>query len=60
YDTLAKGQPTAAVRYSAGQAYTQAVTGYDDGYRPTSSAVTIPASEGGLADTYTSLYAYNL
>ncbi|MFF5210866.1 polymorphic toxin-type HINT domain-containing protein [Streptosporangium sp. NPDC000396] len=52
YDTLAKGQPTAAIRYTGGQAYTQAVTGYDADYRPIGSKVTIPASEGLLGRDY--------
>ncbi|WP_371778487.1 polymorphic toxin-type HINT domain-containing protein [Streptosporangium subroseum] len=52
YDTLAKGQPTAAIRYTGGQAYTQAVTGYDADYRPTGSKLTIPASEGLLGRDY--------
>ncbi|MBG0831591.1 hypothetical protein HS041_28055 [Planomonospora sp. ID67723] len=53
YDTLAKGLPTSSVRYAGGQAYTSAVTGYDDAYRPTATTLTIPASEKALAGTYT-------
>ncbi|MEU1075132.1 MULTISPECIES: RHS repeat-associated core domain-containing protein [unclassified Streptomyces] len=58
YDTLAKGQPTSSTRYSNGNAYTNAVTGYDVAYRPTGSTVTIPAAEGKLAGTYTTTAAY--
>jgi len=58
YDTLAKGNLTSSTRYEAGSAYTTAVTGYDDGYRPLGAAVTIPAAEGVLAGTYTTNYTY--
>ncbi|MGI5289523.1 RHS repeat-associated core domain-containing protein [Nonomuraea polychroma] len=53
YDTVAKGQPATATRHSGGRAYTQAVTAYDDDYRRTGTSITIPASEGALAGTYT-------
>ncbi|MFI6445171.1 ricin-type beta-trefoil lectin domain protein [Kitasatospora sp. NPDC050543] len=59
YDTVAKGRTASATRYvggAAGQAYTTAVTGYDDAYRPTGMTITIPGSEVGLASgnfTYT-------
>ncbi|MER7212581.1 polymorphic toxin-type HINT domain-containing protein [Streptosporangium sp. NPDC000239] len=59
YDTLAKGLPVASTRYTGGQAYTQAATGYDADYRPTGSKVTIPASEGALAGDYVSTFAYD-
>ncbi|MFD9790420.1 RHS repeat-associated core domain-containing protein [Streptomyces sp. NPDC059070] len=54
YDTLpgAVGLPVSSTRYVNGNAYTQAVTGYDTEYRPTGSTVTIPKSEGALAGTY--------
>lgn len=58
YDTLQKGQLTSSTRYSGGAAYTTAVTGYDDEYRPTGQSVTIPSSEGALAGTYTTNLAY--
>ncbi|MEU5437397.1 RHS repeat-associated core domain-containing protein [Streptomyces sp. NPDC020719] len=58
YDTLAKGKPTSSTRYSNGNAYTNAVTGYDVAYRPTGSSVTIPSSEGKLAGTYTTGATY--
>ncbi|MGW5846550.1 polymorphic toxin-type HINT domain-containing protein [Streptomyces sp. NPDC055254] len=56
YDTLpgALGKPVSSTRYDEeGNAYTQAVTGYDAEYRPTGSKVVIPAKEGKLAGTYT-------
>ncbi|TWG00890.1 RHS repeat-associated protein [Kitasatospora viridis] len=62
YDTLAKGQLTSSTRYvggSSGQAYTEAVTGYDTAYRPQGTSITIPSSEGGLAGTYTTSTTYN-
>ncbi|MEV4841609.1 RHS repeat domain-containing protein, partial [Nonomuraea sp. NPDC049486] len=59
YDTVAKGQPTAATRITAGHAYTQAVTGYDSDYRPTASTVTVPAVEGALAGTYSFTSSYD-
>ncbi|MER6943868.1 RHS repeat-associated core domain-containing protein [Nonomuraea sp. NPDC000554] len=52
YDTVAKGELSAATRYAGGQAYTQSVTAYDSDYRPTSTKVTIPASEGALGRDY--------
>ncbi|MER7757299.1 polymorphic toxin-type HINT domain-containing protein [Kitasatospora sp. NPDC097643] len=61
YDTLAKGRPTSSTRYAGGAngaAYTSAVTGYDVGYRPTGSSVTIPSVEGALAGTYTTATTY--
>ncbi|WP_438290798.1 RHS repeat-associated core domain-containing protein [Streptomyces sp. HUAS TT7] len=58
YDTLAKGYPTSSTRFVNGNAYTTSVTGYDTGYRPTGSSVTIPSSEGKLAGTYNTGMAY--
>ncbi|MCZ4099784.1 ricin-type beta-trefoil lectin domain protein [Streptomyces sp. H39-C1] len=52
YDTVIKGKPASATRYvggAGGQAYTTAVKGYDDAYRPTGLSITIPGSEVGLA-----------
>ncbi|WP_152990326.1 DNRLRE domain-containing protein [Sphaerimonospora mesophila] len=61
YDTLAggKGQLTSATRYAGGNAYVDAVTGYDSMGRPTGSALTVPSSEGLLAGTYTFATTYN-
>src|SRR5690606_8050898 len=60
YDTIADGQLTSATRHDAGLDYVTAVTGYDDGYRPTGTTVTIPAStaNGNLAGTYTTTMTY--
>lgn len=54
YDTVtgAKGQLAESTRYVNGSAYTAKVTGYDQQYRPTKTAVVIPESEGALAGTY--------
>ncbi|MFE1377871.1 restriction endonuclease fold toxin [Streptomyces sp. NPDC058740] len=54
YDTLpgAIGLPVTSTRYVGGNAYKQEITGYDTEYRPTGSKITIPASEGALAGTY--------
>ncbi|NYI59986.1 RHS repeat domain-containing protein [Cellulomonas soli] len=60
YDTLAKGQLTSSTRYQGSDAYVTAVTGYDAGYRPLGQSVTIPASEGALAATYTTSYTYTV
>jgi RHS repeat-associated protein len=52
YDTLAKGYPTSSTRYvggASGSAYTQAVTGYNTAYQPTSTTLTIPATDGFAA-----------
>ncbi|MFE3109236.1 polymorphic toxin-type HINT domain-containing protein [Kitasatospora indigofera] len=60
YDTVLKGQPTSSTRYvggSTGQAYTNAVTGYDNGYRPTGTKVTIPGPEVGQAAGTTYVYS---
>ncbi|MCD7444194.1 Rhs family-like protein [Streptomyces lincolnensis] len=60
YDTLpgGLGLPVASTRYVDGNAYTQAVTGYDAEYRPRGSKITIPASEGKLAGDYTYTNTY--
>ncbi|MGH3712155.1 MAG: RHS repeat domain-containing protein [Micromonosporaceae bacterium] len=59
YDTLAKGYPTSSTRYVGSDAYTTAVTGYDEALRPTGASVTLPAAEGALAGTYTVSNTYN-
>ncbi|WJK40039.1 hypothetical protein O7608_27030 [Solwaraspora sp. WMMA2056] len=58
YDSLELGLPTSSTRHVGGDAYTTAVTGYDDGYRPLGATVTIPAAETGLAGTYTTSHTY--
>ncbi|MGW2843742.1 RHS repeat-associated core domain-containing protein [Streptomyces sp. NPDC001274] len=54
YDTIsgAQGQLAESTRYVDGQAYTSKVTQYDRLYRPTRTAITIPAAEGKLQGTY--------
>ncbi|MFJ8310312.1 MULTISPECIES: polymorphic toxin-type HINT domain-containing protein [unclassified Streptomyces] len=64
YDSVssAKGQPVKASRFVNGKTdapYTSEITGYDNGYRATATTVTIPASEGKLAGTYTSTATYD-
>ncbi|NUP49919.1 MAG: hypothetical protein HOW97_21795, partial [Catenulispora sp.] len=61
FDTLAKGRPTASIRYvggAGGSAYTTATTGYTADYKPTGTSITIPPTEGALAGTYTSTMRY--
>ncbi|MFJ8579509.1 RHS repeat-associated core domain-containing protein [Micromonospora sp. NPDC093277] len=57
YDTLTsgvvvKGQLASTTRYVNGNAYTEAVNGYDLRYRSLGSTLTIPSTEGALAGTY--------
>lgn len=60
YDTLAKGKLTFSSRYEGSNAYTEAVTGYDDANRPLGTTVTLPASEGtALARDWTTTVTYN-
>lgn len=60
YDTLSHGigELTKSVRYHDGALYTSEVTGYDTAGRPTGTRVIIPASETGLAGTYTTATYY--
>lgn len=58
YDTVAKGQLTWSKRFDGINVYTNEIVGYDDGYRPTSTKITIPSAEGLLADTYTTSMTY--
>ncbi|MEU2624348.1 RHS repeat-associated core domain-containing protein [Streptomyces sp. NPDC007157] len=67
YDSVAKGQPTSAIRYvggssGSGSAYISQIGAYDSLYRPTLTRVTIPSVTGeeALAGTYTSTTGYNL
>ncbi|WP_157640956.1 polymorphic toxin-type HINT domain-containing protein [Longispora albida] len=53
YDTLAKGQLTSSARHEGPDAWVNAVTAFDDSYRPLGTSVTVPASQGTLAGTYT-------
>ncbi|WP_181799582.1 RHS repeat domain-containing protein [Kitasatospora acidiphila] len=48
YDTLDKGQSTSSTRYvggAGGQAYTSAITAYDNAYRALGTSVTIPPAK---------------
>ncbi|MFJ8051407.1 RHS repeat domain-containing protein [Streptomyces luteogriseus] len=67
YDSLAKGQPTAAIRYvggTTGKIYSQSVTGYDALNRPkgtkTVIAATDPLVTAGAPQTFTTSTAYNI
>ncbi|MEU3569855.1 ricin-type beta-trefoil lectin domain protein [Kitasatospora sp. NPDC036755] len=65
FDSVMKGKPASSTRYvggSGGQAYTTAITGYDNGYRPTSTTTTVPGAEAGLDSgtfTYTTTTQYD-
>ncbi len=61
YDTAEKGKGklTSATRYTNGQAYVNAVTGYDKMGRQIGSSIAIPAVEGVLAGTYTFTTRYD-
>jgi len=65
FDSLAKGQPTSATRYigstadTPGLAYISSVNGYDAGYRPTSSTISIPTGAPAFGGTsYTTSFGY--
>ncbi|WP_244888271.1 RHS repeat domain-containing protein [Streptomyces scopuliridis] len=67
YDTLAKGQPTASIRYvggTTGKIYSQVVTGYDALGRPkgtkTVIAATDPLVTAGAPQTFTTSSVYNI
>ncbi|TQS09298.1 DNRLRE domain-containing protein [Microbispora hainanensis] len=62
YDTVdkGKGELTSATRYVNGNAYIDAVTGYDWMGRPLGSTLTIPSSEDLLAGTYAFATTYSL
>ncbi|MDN3357330.1 polymorphic toxin-type HINT domain-containing protein [Actinomadura sp. DC4] len=55
----ALGQPSAAIRYTGGQAYRSDVLGYDARYRPKGTRVTIPSTQGALAGNYDTTYTYD-
>ncbi|MFG1891080.1 RHS repeat-associated core domain-containing protein [Micromonospora sp. NPDC049051] len=60
YDTVAKGQLSQSVRYVGSAQYVYKVTAYSDTYQPEATEVVIPASETGLAGTYTSDNSWNV
>ena len=57
--TNGKGLPASSTSYYSGNAYTESTGGYTLLGAPTSTTVTIPAAEGGLAGTYTTSYSYS-
>ncbi|WP_448700962.1 polymorphic toxin-type HINT domain-containing protein, partial [Streptomyces avidinii] len=62
YDTKALGKPSTSTRFvggESGSAYITEVTGYDSGYRPFGSKVTIPAVEKELQGTYETKNSYD-
>ncbi|MCP3755662.1 RHS repeat-associated core domain-containing protein [Streptomyces sp. TBY4] len=59
YDTLLPGLATASTSWVAGKAWRQEITGYDIGYRPTGTKLTVPTGEGALTGTYTTSTNYN-
>jgi RHS repeat-associated protein len=58
YDTLKKGLLTSSSSYYGGQAYTEAVYGYNSFGKPTETYTTIPSGAGALAGTYGTIYNY--
>ncbi|WP_078916364.1 RHS repeat-associated core domain-containing protein [Streptomyces viridochromogenes] len=67
YDSLAKGQPTASIRYvggTTGKIYSQVVTGYDSLGRPKGTKTVIAASDplvaAGAPQTFTTSTTYNI
>ncbi|MFJ9718927.1 RHS repeat-associated core domain-containing protein [Streptomyces sp. NPDC101213] len=67
YDSIAKGQPTAAIRYvggTTGKIYSQVVTSYDTLSRPkgikTVIAATDPLVLAGAPQTFTTSTVYNI
>jgi RHS repeat-associated protein len=62
YDAVvgAKGKPSSSSRFVGTDEYKNEITAYDAAYRPTTNKVTIPASEGALAGTYTTTLTYNV
>ncbi|MGW9030447.1 RHS repeat-associated core domain-containing protein [Streptomyces sp. NPDC055722] len=67
YDSLAKGQPTASIRYvggTTGKIYSQVVTGYDALGRPKGTKTVIAATDplvvAGAPQTFTTSTTYNI
>jgi len=56
YDTLARGKLTSSSSYYGGQAYTDAVTGYNAFGEPKGGYTVIPSAQGNLAGTYLTEY----
>lgn len=68
YDTAAKGQPYASIRYvggTTGNIYATQVTAYNNLYQPTTTKTVLAANDplvkdGGVPQTFTTTTAYNL
>ncbi|BCJ52199.1 hypothetical protein Asp14428_36740 [Actinoplanes sp. NBRC 14428] len=62
YDSakLGKGRAASSTRYVGANAYTSSISEYDVAGRPKNTSVTIPASEGALAGTYSASATYNV
>ncbi|WP_079034595.1 RHS repeat-associated core domain-containing protein [Streptomyces hirsutus] len=67
YDSLAKGQPTASIRYvggTTGKIYSQVITGYDALGRPKGTKTVIatadPLVTAGAPQTFTTSTTYNI
>ncbi|MFJ2264611.1 polymorphic toxin type 28 domain-containing protein [Streptomyces sp. NPDC087844] len=68
YDSLAKGEPTASIRYvggTTGKIYSQSVTGYDALGRPKGTKTVIAATDplvnpGGAPQSFTTSTTYNI
>ncbi len=61
YDTIAKGHLTSATRYvNSTDAYTVAVTGYNNAYQPLGTKVTIPVVAGQPAGDWEVDTSYNV
>jgi RHS repeat-associated protein len=68
YDSLAKGKPTASIRYvggTTGKIYSQVVTGYDALGRPKGTKTVIAATDAlvavaGAPQTFTTTAVYNI
>ena len=58
WDTLARGQLTSSTSFSGGNAYTEAVAGYNSFELPSGTQTVIPAAQGALAGTYTQQDSY--
>ncbi len=58
--TAVPGLPVSATRYVNGQPYTSTVTKYDSAGRVLAHNLTIPATEGNLAGTYSMSQTYNI
>ncbi|MFE1556091.1 RHS repeat-associated core domain-containing protein [Streptomyces sp. NPDC058734] len=59
YDTLLPGRPTSSTSWVNGKAWRQETTGYDIGYRPTGTRLTVPDGEGALTGTYSLSTTYD-